>query len=712
MPFPDSLTQTLANFQMAPYPSVTGLHQPITSRSLGEFFFALAWGLLLLVGFTGWGRLTAKLLRVPRLPTSVACSLGIAAVIFLGGWLNLIHAIYSGVLIGLAGLGLLFYVLLRNERPENYRWLKFWAHSPRWSRVIILITLAILIFRVAATVRLATYHNYDDATAYLAFPQKMLAAHRFAPDPFSDRRVISSLGGSYLLQTFVIAATSLANIGMADRALGLMLLLVAIFDIGIAFGLSAQWIACMGLLAYLAPMETFNLTFIVLPIPLFLAMIWTVCDSLGTDESQRWRNASIMGAIGGGAICLKSTFLPYVGALALFSYLLLLSRKKRTEALKLPLIAGLASLVVLAAWMIAMKYESGTYLFPVLGHGVDYSSYGIFPHLSRFAGTRAFIRVFIQGGALAVLAAVLYLAGVEEEQPRLGLGVVVAAAIAITAFNYESGADYIWRYNFPQFFTAILIFFAASMSVETGPVHRLRKLNRGLALAALAGCIFYYDLGGGSFTPFSEMGKELAMAECAIYAGLSGQELESPAVMARYLTIEGAVSPGSVALVYAPSAFLLNDAQHKKFLIDDWPGAASPGPGWPFTSGPEAVTDYLRRKSVRYIVYDYAYGNWVDMMSCRALTAQTHFSQLDHALELLIFVTHRQFSQLRTMHRPVYDDGKLAVIDLSTPVASKSAIEDVWTLRTSETQMCSEISRNYIASHSSYVEPARPSPCE
>ena len=60
-------------------------------------------------------------------------------------------------------------------------------------------------------------------SGYLVFPQKMLATHHFAADPFSDRRVISSLGGSYILQAFVIAATSLSNIGMADRTLGLIL---------------------------------------------------------------------------------------------------------------------------------------------------------------------------------------------------------------------------------------------------------------------------------------------------------------------------------------------------------------------------------------------------------------------------------------------------------------------------------------------------------
>lgn len=711
MPFPASLTQTLDTFRTGPYPSATGLRRPITAGSVGEFFFALGWGWLMLVSFTGWGRGAAKLIRVERLPASVACSLGIAVVIFIGGWLNLLHAIYASVLVGLVGLGLLLYFLLWDLRPDRYRWLSFWKRAPNWPRVVILLTLLVMIFRVAATVRLATYHSYDDATAYLAFPQKMLMAHRFAADPFSDRRVISSLGGSYFLQTFVIAATSLSNVGMADRALGLMLMLVAIFDIGISFGLSARWMACMAFLAYLTPMETFNLTFIVLPISLFLAMIWTVVDSVPSGHGRRWQNAAIMGAIGGGAVCLKSTFLPYVGALALFPYIMLFYNK-RMGALKLALFAGLACLAVLAAWMIAMKQASGTYLYPILGRGVDYSSYGLFPHLSQFAGVRAVVRAFLQGTALLVLAAALYFAGAKEDLPRLGLGVLIAAAIAITAFNYESGADYIWRYNFPQFLTAILIFFAATLSLENGRVGHLRQLNCGLAVAAMAGLIFYYDVGGGHFAPFNEMAREMALARCGLYAGLSAQPLESAAVLARYRSIQDALPANSVALVYTPKTFLLKDGGHKHFLIDDWPGAAGPKPGWPFAGDSGAVASYLRRNSVRFVIYDYAYGQWVDMISCQVLTAQAHFSQLDHALELLAFVTHHQFSQLRTTYKSVYDDGRIAVIDIATPVARSSIVGDTWTLHTSETEMCSEISENYIATHASYSEPANPSICE
>ena len=465
-----SLAQTLTNLNLPPYPTVTGLPQPITARSLASFAGALAWAWLLLVSFTGWGRMTGKLLRSPRLPASVACALGIAAVVFLGGWLNLAHAIYPSVLFAITGVGLLLYIVSRTIRPEEYRWMRFWTNSSRASKILIVLALLILALRVAATVRLSEFRIDDDGSGYLVFPQKMLDMHHFAADPFSDRRVISSLGGSYLLQTFVIAATSLANVGMADRTLGLILIFFALLELGIASGLSPSKIAAMELIAFLVPQETFNLTFTILPIALFLAMIWIILTTPDQDEDQRWRSAIILGAVGGAILSLKSTFLPYIGAVALIPYLLLFWRKHRSNTLWLPILAGLGTVATVMAWMVAMKHNSGTYLFPILGHGFDYSSYRVFPTLPRFSSSHAFEKTFLQGGVLLLLAAVEYFSGIEDKRTRISLGILLAAAFAITAFNFESGGDFIWRYNFPQFFAAIVVFFIAQAAVHAAPI--------------------------------------------------------------------------------------------------------------------------------------------------------------------------------------------------------------------------------------------------
>ena len=699
-----SLAQTLTNLNLPPYPTVTGLPQPITARSLASFAGALAWAWLLLVSFTGWGRMTGKLLRSPRLPASVACALGIAAVVFLGGWLNLAHAIYPSVLFAITGVGLLLYIVSRTIRPEEYRWMRFWTNSSRASKILIVLALLILALRVAATVRLSEFRIDDDGSGYLVFPQKMLDMHHFAADPFSDRRVISSLGGSYLVQTFVITATSLANVGMADRTLGLILIFFALLELGIAFGLSPSKIAAMELIAFLVPQETFNLTFTILPIALFLAMIWIILTTPDQDEDQRWRSAIILGAVGGAILSLKSTFLPYIGAVALIPYLFLFWRKHRSNTLWLPILAGLGTVATVMAWMVAMKHNSGTYLFPILGHGFDYSSYRVFPTLPRFSSSHAFEKTFLQGGVLLLLAAVEYFSGIEDKRTRISLGILLAAAFAITAFNFESGGDFIWRYNFPQFFAAIVVFFIAQAAVHAAPDSIGRK--RGayvLAFACLLGCIFYYDLEGGGLKPFREMRTEIAQLQQSLQASLSGRQLVSPDIASKFRAAEAILPDGATALDVTNDSFLLPNRDHKTILLDDWPGAAGPPPGWPLNQGPEAVRQYLEANSVRYVVFGYKYGEWSSMKACQFFPHVGNFSELDEALEVLSLVALHQFDQLRALHQTIFDDGTIAVIDLQSPANSSQPVQPDWTLTTSKDVMCSAAMQRYFRSQSASV---------
>jgi hypothetical protein len=693
-----SLVQTLTSINLPPYPTVTGLPQPITARSLASFAGALAWAWLLLVGLTGWGRLAGRLLRVPRLPASVACSLGIATIIFVGGWLNLIHAIYPSVLFAITGVGLILYAFSRGQRPREYRWVNFWKNTPRSSKILLVVALLILALRVAATVRLNEFRIDDDGTGYLVFPQKMLEMHHFAADPFSDRRVISSLGGSYLLQAFVISATSLANIGMADRALGLVLFFIALLDLGIAFGLRPSKIAAMEFIAFLVPQETFNLTFVVLPIGLLLAMIWTIFITPDQDETQRWRSALLLGAVGGGILSLKSTFLPYIGAVALVPYLLLFWRKNRLNALLLPILAGLGTVATVIAWMIAMKHNSGTYLFPILGHGFDYSSYGVFTGMPRFSSSHAFEKTFLQGGGLLVLAAIQYFIGIRNKNTRLSLSILLAAAFAITAFNFESGGDFIYRYNFPQFFTAVLVFYLAQAGQSAADPAGRKRVPYVFAFVCLLACIFYYDLEGGGLKPFREMRTEIAQLRQSVRASLSGRHLVSPEIASGFHAAERALPAGTTALGVTNDSFLLTNRDHKNMLLDDWPGAAGPPPGWPLNQGPEAVRRYLQSNSVRYVVFGYNYAAWSSTKACQFFPEVGNFSELDEALEVLSLVALHQFDQLRELHRTIYDDGKIAVIDLQSSPNSSHPMQPDWTLATSKDEMCSAVMERYFRS--------------
>ena len=693
---PDSLVEQLKYYHFPQYPSVTGLPQAITARSLGEFFYAIAWVLLLLVAFTGWGRAIGHLFRVRRLPASVACSLGIAIIIFIGGFLNLARAIYIPVLLSLVVIGLVLYVAQFANRPERYRWSEFWKAAAPWARLLMLAALIILVLRVAATVRLAEFDINDDSAAYLVFPQKILATHNFAPDPFSDRHIISSLGGGYLLQAFVLAATSLTNIGMADRTLGLLLIFAGLWDLSITLGLSFEEIALVEFVAYLIPEQTANLTFVILPIALMLSLLWFVLETSSEESRSVWRYALLAGAVGGAAVTLKSTFLPCVGAFCLIPFSMLNWRKKNM-AITLPIIAGVGALLVMATWMIAMKQSGGTYLYPILGRGVDYSSYDVFTSFKIAQTPRTIIKLFLHAFALLGLGAMFLFLGLRQKKALFGLSVLLAAALGITAFNVAAGGDSIWRYDFPAFFSAILIYSIVCMALSREElVPRKKKLAFAAGVLSLLGCIFYYDISGAHPELFRQSKWEASRYGGALQASLSDLPLASPTMLREYEAVNAVLPPHGTVLEDVGYPFLLDDKLHKIFLMD-WPGAAEPSPGWPFGSGSAVLAQYLEHNSVRYVLFDYRYAHWFDAKSCQVIEMPERYSTELYVLFWMSLLSQNQLDHLHSQYRSIYDDGRIAVIDLNQPITNAPSSSPVWTFATNKDQMCSEIMARYLA---------------
>lgn len=692
---PSLLARDFHDVTMPLYPTVTGFPPTITPRSVGIFLWAVAWACLLLISFTGWGKLTSKLVRIGHLPASIACSLGIAVVIFCGGWLNLAHAIYSGVIFAIVAVGLILYAAFFHAHVPSEKGCGFWRNKAPWARVLMICVILILVLRVAATVRLADFDVNDDSGAYLVFPQQMLATHSFSAGPFSDRHVISGVGGGYLLQTFVIAATSISNIAMADRTFGLILLFIALWDLGITFGLSFEQIALLEFLVYLIPQQTANLTFVMLPIILLVSLLWLVYQTPQEEESHPWRYALLAGAIGGAAVALKSTFLPCVGMFCLIPYSVMNWRRKKL-ALGLPIIAGVGAILVVAAWMIHLKLTAGTYLYPLFGHGVDYSTYGIFRSFTIPRTTRTIIKLFLQAVPLIALA----LAAATFKQTRhilFCIAVLLAAAAGITAFNLAAGGDSIWRYGFPQFLSAVLIGSVVLMAVsneETAP--RRKWLALTLAIAPLVGCNFYYDLSGSPPQLFRQAIWEFSNYEPGLRASLGNQALSDTRLVRQYRAVEAALPKDAVVLEDVGSPYLLNFKTHKIFVMD-WPGGASPAPGWPFGQEPAALAQYLRQNSVGYIVYDYRYTHWIDFKSCQVLERPQTYSTELYVLFWLSLLSQNQLDHVRNHYESLYDDGKIAVINLNHPVAGTAAEQPVWTLKTTKEDICSDVMARYRA---------------
>ena len=106
----------------------------------------------------------------------------------------------------------------------------------------------------------------------------MDALHQYAPDPFSERRVMSSLGGNYFLQSLILAELPIEDVQMADRALGLLLIVFVAAGLGAVFRLQPLQRALLGLFLLLTPQLQFNLTFVDLPFALFCGLAYLAAD--------------------------------------------------------------------------------------------------------------------------------------------------------------------------------------------------------------------------------------------------------------------------------------------------------------------------------------------------------------------------------------------------------------------------------------------------
>src|SRR5438270_12674578 len=245
----------------------------MTPASLLHLIEALLWCALLFLSIAGYGAVLLRLFGLRRPSITLAGTSGVGVVILLGGCLNLIHAITTPILLTLVVLGLLAAVLLRITitEPDQTAGLAANLRKPSSRIIALLIVLLAIVFlvRIGASVRAGQYQASDDYNFYLAAPVKMLQLHHYAADPFSERRIMTSIGGSYFLQTMVLAALPLANVQMADRTLGLILLAFMAYGLANEFHLTRMQRLVFAFLVIFTPQLQFNLTFVLLPSPLF-----------------------------------------------------------------------------------------------------------------------------------------------------------------------------------------------------------------------------------------------------------------------------------------------------------------------------------------------------------------------------------------------------------------------------------------------------------
>ena len=638
----------------------------MTLASLLHFAEALLWCTLLFVSIAGYGAILLRIFGLRRPSATLAAISGVPAVIFVGGCLNLVRAIAPPILLALIFIGLIAAILLRITIADSEAQAETSLQRPPHSRAVLLLLLLVgFIFavRLGASVYAGQYQASDDYNYYLGAPVKMLQLHHYAADPFSERRILSSIGGNYFLQTMVLVALPLESVQMADRTLGLILLAFLSFSLASTFRLTPAQRAFFAFLVLFTPQVQFNLTFVLLPSALFFGLVYLAANrrTLAVNGSLL---ALLLGAVAGAVCTMKSTYLVhgvmFIVAIAFFHW----RRSGFAAAAKTLLFAALGTLIVMAPWMIANHSASGTFFYPNLGLGYHYDAYGLYPAPSG-AGLHVFLHKVVPFCIPLLLLFVLeWFLTDRDDQGEAILALSGAAFAAAVLVGIATGGDSVRRYNYPCLLPAIVLLYVvfcrrANSSPETRRWPLLQACSVALTVVAAI------SIWG------NKLSNEFMQIPWSYQLAYHGTPIVPQDVKTEYAAMQRAIPTDSPALATVNNSFLLDFRTHD-IKVADFPGAASLPPGWPSRQDGDALARYLLANHFRYLIYDYA-GFAGDEAIAPSVIADPSRTQWVHSEIAITLRSYQQFAELGRTRRHLYDDGKMFVLDLATPADTPAA---------------------------------------
>jgi hypothetical protein len=316
-------------------------------------------------------------------------------------------------------------------------------------------------------------------------------------------------------------------------------------------------------------------------------------------------------------------------------------------------------------WMVASHAASGTWFFPLLGKGVHYSAYGMYPAPSSLTLHMLLYKVLPFNVPILVVFFAELLWGEKDERSSTAMALTLAAFVGSTMVGLATGGDSVRRYNFPCILPALLLCFvvAARRRNASGVEWRWVEAGVGAALLALA-----VDVGMSGFT------REYERTLIGVRYCLRDYSITDARLRAEYAAMQEAIPRGGGVLASVTGQFLWDFRAHQ-VSIDDLPGTASPRPGWPARQPAGALAQYLLARHIRYLVVGYGEcGPLPPGESCaesvRAVEDAAISSPKTTAWARSEFEAQRdaqaQFAELARTHRHIYDDGRIYVLDLAS----------------------------------------------
>lgn len=575
-------------------------------------FAMLAYAVILAISSYGYGRLCALFSGMSPLDVVTLSVLGIDFIIVIGGVMNLLSIISTTTLTMLAMGGLIAAFLPGSRYQSTAISAKMIDNSMKSTRRQSHYAICGMLVLICVTTMIhwgfppELYTNpSDDNQAYLVFPLKMLVNGSLGLESFSERRMVTGLGGNSFLQALVLSWLPLNCITLIEPGLAKVLLALGVFTVP-RKNLPRSVALLTACAIVIFPVPRINTTSLLLP-TLQLVVLYRTLRSV-RSSTQTWRYAVLHGLQLAALAAMKSTLIPVVGLwiVILFGFNLV----NRSSARRAPLYFGTiatACTVLLLPWMWASMESFGTALYPVLGKGLHrtaYEPYRVTLHTMTTAIGYGFV---LFKNPLCICTLLLFLCGLHRNSARQfrmpfasifspeAIALTLATFGGIIAMWFAVGGVGLDRYAFSSLFATFLVL-AYELYVTPSRRPLRQSQQRWTALAMV--CVL---LGHGYSDVLNEAMMWVSRALIPVFdAGRQNRELRKH----EYKRLFEAVPLNERVLARLVDPYLCDFSTHEIYIAD-WPGMVSPPPGMPVGRGGEALAAYLLENGIRYVAYSY-----------------------------------------------------------------------------------------------------------
>jgi hypothetical protein len=642
-----------------------------------SFFLGFVAGLGIIVALAGWGALVVRVLRTGSSSGfGFDAAVGLAFSTSVGGVLNLAQVISPGVIRGFLLIGLLLAVFFFGIQQGRRIWdgvgaAAVYLRQRKLLAVVAFFLASVTFIKYATVVSPGVFHPHDDYHAYFVFPTHMLQTGTLGQDPFSERRITSTLGGNYFVNTFPLAVTGkYETLRLLDEGVSFIILIVLLAEIMVRRKIPGYWVLAALVGAVLIQGAVSNITAVYSGTVLMI-VLFELLDTVGMETGLN--HAALLAIVSAGLMCLKTTFAPVTGIFFISYYWFQLSRvTNKGKAIKSAVFSALLIFLLLLPWMIDAHRSSGTFFYPLLGKGFHGSRYGLFmlptSHMG-FNNLLGFMDGFVNpmGTILAIETCLILLAYRLKKGDRLvELIIVINLAIDAVFIGIGIGGVQTYRYEFALLFAVALFLLVKELAVDVN----LSTPNPSLNFAERVAPVLLLGLMiGGGLDQFVLYEKWVGLPQ--LINAFKDRSIDTPAEVAAYRDMQLSVPPGQKMMVRLDKNFLL-DFRRNTIYINDLPGGASLPPGIPAFKGPDALADYLLQHGIRYLAYSYG--------DDAAFSRREYADRLKPHVNIWLrrgaeigFDFQDNCVLLGKSRKKLYDDGNMFVLDLATPTQSPVA---------------------------------------